>query len=62
MTSQEKRFGRDLLKALDIGLGNEVKPDSEYDITECTGETRKEILRSVRELIKMGYEKHENTV
>lgn len=62
MTTQEKKLAKDLLRALDIGMGDENRPESEYDIGEWAGETRKEILRSVRELIKMGWVKNENIV
>lgn len=56
MTAKEKQFAEDLLRALDIGLGDEPKENEDY-FDLVTGHTRKEILKTIRELIRLGYGK-----
>lgn len=59
MKKAEKEFAIDLLKSLDIGMTGKVKPDAEYKI-DMVGLTRKEILRTIKELMKRGYSKNES--
>ena len=59
MKKGEKQFAIDLLKALDMGMTGKIRPDEEYKI-DMVGLTRKEILRTVKELMKRGYSKNEN--
>lgn len=56
MTKIERQFAIDLLRALDIGMEVEVKTIKEYE-EDLFGETRKEILTAIREMISQGYKK-----
>lgn len=54
MTHIERQFCIDVLRALDLGLGDEVRSDEEYD-NDLSTQTKKEVLKSVRHLMKLGY-------
>lgn len=61
MTAQEKEFAKDLLEALDKGMNLQGREQTDYD-EDLTGDTRKEILKTIRLLISKGYRKHENSL
>lgn len=54
MTHIERQFAIDLLRALDISLGEETRTDEDYD-NDLNTVTKKEIMRAVRHLMKIGY-------
>ncbi len=56
MTNEEKIFALDLLKALDIGMGETERTPDDYQ-SDLQGSSRREILKTVRYLIKEGYTK-----
>ena len=59
MTSEEKQFALDLLKALDIGMGDTLKSDEEYK-NDLFLQTKKDALRTVRYLMEKGYKNINN--
>lgn len=59
MTSEEKKFAIDLLKALDVAMDGKERNPEEYKC-DLNNPIRKDILKTVRYLIKKGYKLNEN--
>jgi hypothetical protein len=60
MTTEEKDYCIDLLKALDLSVDGKIRDEEDY-ASDLKGSSKKEVLKAVRYLIGKGY-KHVDTV
>lgn len=60
MTAEEKQFAVDLLRALDEGMGTDTHNISDDHYKESLQSCHREIKRTIRQLIAIGYKKCPN--
>ncbi len=56
MKKEDKEFAIDLLKSLDIGMGEGVRSNQDY-LDDLNSPSRKNIVKTIKELRKLGYTK-----